>query len=77
MQLFFGLGAVQTLPVWILADSGSVSNLTDETVFNRLPFKPPIKDPGDVRVIGGNGETLECRWPNGRPSRALQCYPST
>ena len=42
MQLFFILGAVQTLPVWILADSGSVRNLMDEAVYNRLPYKPPI-----------------------------------
>ena len=61
MQLFFILGAVQTLPVWILADSGSVRNLIDESVYNRLPFKPPIRDPGDVRVIGGNGEALDLK----------------
>ena len=61
MQLFFVLGAVQTLPVWILADSGSVRNLIDEAVYDRLPFKPPVRDPGGVRVIGGNGETLELR----------------
>ena len=61
MQLFFILGAVQTLPVWILADSGLVHNLIDESVYNRLPFKPPIRDPGDVRVIGGNGETLDLK----------------
>ena len=61
MQLFFVLGAVQTLPVWILADSGSVRNLIDEAVYNRLPFKPPIRDPGDVQVIGGNGEPLELK----------------
>ncbi len=47
MQLFFVLGAVQTLPVWILADSGSVRNLIDEVVFNKLPFQPPIRDPGE------------------------------
>ena len=61
MQLFFVLGAVQTLPVWILADSGSVRNLIDEAVFNRFPFKPLIKDPGDVRVIGNNGEALDLK----------------
>ena len=44
MQLFFVLGAVQKLPVWILADSGSLRNLKDKSVFNRLLFKPPIKD---------------------------------
>ena len=42
MQMFFILGAVQTLPVWILADSGSGSNLIDESVYNRLSFKRPI-----------------------------------
>ena len=61
MQLFFILGAVQTLPVWILADSGSVRNLIDESVYNRLLFKPPIRDPGDVRVIGDNGEALKLK----------------
>ena len=43
MQLFFIPGAVQTLPVWILADSGSVRNLIDESVYNRLPFKPQFE----------------------------------
>ena len=38
MQLFFILGVVQTLPLLILADSGSVRNLIDESVYNRLPF---------------------------------------
>ena len=52
---------VQTLPVWILADSGSVRNLIDEAVYDRLPFKPLIRDPGGVRVIGGNGEAFELR----------------
>ena len=61
MQLFFILGAVQTLPVWILADSGSVRNLIDESIFNRLPLKPPIREPGDVRVIGGNGEAFDLK----------------
>ena len=61
MQLSFVLRAVLTLPVWILADSGSVRNLIDESVINRLLFKPLIKDPGDIRVIGGNGETLDLK----------------
>ena len=38
MQLFFVLGAVQTLPTWILADSGSVQNLVDEAVYKKLPI---------------------------------------
>ena len=61
MQLFFVLGAVQTLPVWILADSGSVRNLIDESMYRRLPYQPTIRDPGDVRVIGGNGEALDLK----------------
>ena len=61
MQLFFILKDVQTLLVWILVDSGSVRNLIDESVYNRLPFKPLIRDPGDVRVIGGNGEALDLK----------------
>ena len=61
MQLLFILGDVQTLPVWILADSGSVRNLINEFVYNRLPFKPPLRDPEDMRVIGGNGEALDLK----------------
>ena len=61
MQLFFIFGSVQTLPVWILADSGSVRTLIDESVFNRLLYKPPIRDPGDVTVIGGYGEALDLK----------------
>ena len=61
MQLFFILGAVQILPIWILADSGSVCNLIDESVYNRLPFKTQIRDHGDVRVMRGNGEALDLK----------------
>ena len=61
MQLFFVLGAVQTLPVWILADSGLVRNLIDEFVYRRLPYQPPILYPGDVRVIDGNGEVVNLK----------------
>ena len=61
LQLFFLLGAVQTLPVWILADSGSVRNLIDESVNNRRPFKPPIRDHGNVSVIGCNHEALDLK----------------
>ena len=59
--MLFILGGVQTLPVWILADSGSVRNLIDESVYNRLPFKPPIQDPVNVRMIGVNGEALHLK----------------
>ena len=61
IKLFFVIGAVQTLPVWILADSDSIRNLIDKAVYKRLPFQPPIQDPGDVRVIGGNGEALDLK----------------
>ena len=61
MQLFFVLGAVQTLPTWILADSGSVRNLVDEAVYKKLPYQPPIRNPGGCRVIGGNGEPLDLK----------------
>ena len=61
MQLFFVLAAVQTRPVWILADSGSVRNLIDESTFKKLPFQPRLREPGDVKVIGGNGEALDLR----------------
>ena len=61
MQLFFVLGAVQTLPTYILADSGSVRTLIDDAVYKKLPYQPPIRDPGDCRAIGGNGEALDLR----------------
>ena len=61
LQLFFVIGAVQDLPVWILADSGSVSNLINETVYKRLPFQFPIRDPGEMRVIGNNGKPLDLK----------------
>ena len=38
MQLFFVLGAIQTFPTWILADSGSVRNLVDEMVYKKLLY---------------------------------------
>ena len=61
MQLFFVLEAVQTLSTWILVDSGSVQNLVDEIIYKKLPYKPSIKNPGDCRVIGGNGEPLDLK----------------
>ena len=61
MQLFFVLGAVHTLPTWILADSGSVWNLVDEAIYKKLPYQPPIRNPGEYRVIGGNGEPLDLK----------------
>ena len=61
MQLFIVLGAVQTLPTWILANSGSVRNLVDELVYKMLPYQPQIRDPGDCRVIGGNGKPLDLK----------------
>ena len=30
-------------------------------VYKKLPYQPPIKDPGDCRVIGGNGEPLDLK----------------
>ena len=61
MQLFFVLGAVITLPTWILADLGLVRNFVDEIIYKKLPYQPPIRDPGDCRVIGGNGEPLDLK----------------
>ena len=61
MQLFFVFKAVQTLSNWILADSGSVRNLIDEAVHKKLLYQPPIRVPGDCRVIGSNGEPLDLK----------------
>ena len=59
MRLFFVESMVQNTPLWMLADSGSSRNLISENVFRRLAFQPPIRPPGDVRVIGGSGEALQ------------------
>ena len=61
MQLFFVLGAVQSVPTWIFADSGSIQNLIDDAVYKKLPEQPPIRDPSDCRIIGGNGKALDLR----------------
>ena len=58
MQLFFILGMVQTLLMGILADSDSIRYLINEAVYIRLPYKPPIRDPGVVRLIFENSEAL-------------------
>ena len=47
--------------MWILADFGFVRNIIDEVVYNRLLYKPPIRDFGDISVIGGNGEALDLK----------------
>ena len=41
MQLFFVLGAVQSLPVWILADSGSVRNLDRRVAVQTVAVPTP------------------------------------
>ena len=61
MQLFFVLEAVQNFPTWILADSWSMRNLISEAIYRKLPYQPPIRDPGDCRVIGGNGKPLDLK----------------
>ena len=58
LRLFFVEAMVQSVPMWILADSGSSRNLINENVYRRLPYQSAIRDPGDVRVIGGSGEAL-------------------
>ena len=59
MRLFFVKSMVQNTPLWMLADSDSSRNLISENVFRRLAFQPPIRAPGDERVIGGSGEALQ------------------
>ena len=61
IQLFFVLGAVQTLPTWILAYSGSVQNLVDEAVYRNLLYQPPIQNPRGCQVIGGNNKPLDLK----------------
>ena len=60
MQLFFVLGVEQTLPVWIFADSGSAQPRR-RIRLESSSLQAPIKDPGDVRVIGSNGEALDLK----------------
>lgn len=61
LKLFFVSASVQTVPVSILADSGSVRNLISETFFSKLLFKPPVQPVGDVQVVCGNGRSLDLR----------------
>ena len=61
MRLFFVESMVQSTPMWILADSGSSRNLINELAFSRLLFQPPLRPPGDVRVVGGSGEVLQIK----------------
>ena len=59
MKLLFVIKVVQTLPVWILANSGSVRYFINAAIYKRLPVQLPIQNPVDVRVIGVNGEALD------------------
>ena len=34
-------------------------NLVDEAVYRKLPYQPPILNPGGCQVIGDNGEPLD------------------
>ena len=61
IKLFFVESMVQSTPMWILADSGSSRNLISEITFSRLPFQPPLRPHGDVRVIGSSGEALHLK----------------
>ena len=61
MKVYFLESMVQSTPMWILADSGSSRNLISEITFSRLPFQPPLRPHGDVRVIGGSGEVLHLK----------------
>lgn len=44
------------LSTWILADSGSVRYLIDEAIYKTFPYYFLIRDLGECRVIGNNGE---------------------
>ena len=61
MRLFFVESMVQSTPMWLLAESGSSRNLINELAFSRLLFQPPLRPPGDVRVVGGSGEVLQIK----------------
>lgn len=60
-KLFFFVALVQTMSVWILADSCSARNLINETFFLGLPFQPPIRPIGDVQVVGGSKHLPDLR----------------
>ena len=40
-------------------DLSLVENHVDEMVYQKLPYHPPIMEPGDCWVIGGNGKFLD------------------
>lgn len=54
LRKFYVFNVVQSLPVYILADSGSARNLISLAMFKRLTYKPKLRHTGDVRIIGGN-----------------------
>ena len=61
MQLFFVLGAVQTLLTWVLADSGSVRNLISNRIYKKLQYQSPIRVPGNCKVIGGKSKPFNLK----------------
>lgn len=61
MRLFFVIGVVQALPMWILADSGSARNLISREAFNDFAFQPPLRLVRDVKVVGRSGEFLDLK----------------
>lgn len=58
LRIFYVLGVVQSLSVYILADSGYARNLISKAMFNRLTYKPTLRPTEDIRVIEGNGDYL-------------------
>ena len=57
-RLFFVPAIVQNKFVHMLADSGSVRNLINDKLFADLQFQPPLRSPGDCRVVGCNNQAL-------------------
>lgn len=43
IKLFFVLVAVQTLPIWIIADLGLLRNQIDKAVYKNFQFKPSLE----------------------------------
>ena len=58
MELLVVESMPQSIPIRILADSGSSRNLISEAPPSSLPFEPRVRAPADVRMLGDSNKTL-------------------
>lgn len=59
LKLFFEMASVQTMSVWIFADSGTARKLISETFYSGLPFQPLLQQIADIQVVEGSKYLLD------------------